>query len=267
MATLADHHSSNLVKMLLLGHSGSGKTGSLASLVSAGYKLRYLDFDNGLDILANILKRKNPKLLTNVEYELFTDTYKPVGAQIMASKVEAWEAGMKKLTEWTASKEPEPDVVIVIDSLTLASRALFNWVLKTNNKLLGQPEIQHWGAAQTTLENFLALIVSDAVKQNIIICSHITMYGEGENDIKLGFPTSSVGRSFSAKIPRYFNSVLMVRSQNNGAKREILTKPTNMIELKNSSPFVVKDSYPIETGIADYFADVTGRKPATPAKA
>ena len=51
MPSLANHQSNEFTKLLIEGDSGSGKTGALASLVKAGYKLRILDMDNGLDAL------------------------------------------------------------------------------------------------------------------------------------------------------------------------------------------------------------------------
>ena len=56
MPALSDHQSSQTTKMLFIGDSGSGKTGALASLAAAGYNLRILDVDNGVDILANLLR-------------------------------------------------------------------------------------------------------------------------------------------------------------------------------------------------------------------
>jgi Tfp pilus assembly pilus retraction ATPase PilT len=51
MPSMLDHESNELVKILVAADSGSGKTGSLASLVDAGFNLRILDFDNGLSVL------------------------------------------------------------------------------------------------------------------------------------------------------------------------------------------------------------------------
>ena len=55
MASIKNHTSVDVTKLLLVGDSGSGKTASLATLANAGYKLRILDFDNGLDILPEFL--------------------------------------------------------------------------------------------------------------------------------------------------------------------------------------------------------------------
>ena len=63
MPALGQHQSSDIVKMLFIGPSGAGKTGALASLASAGYNLRILDMDNGLDVLANVLNDPKKPLL------------------------------------------------------------------------------------------------------------------------------------------------------------------------------------------------------------
>ena len=68
MPSLSNHQSNSFTKVLLCGDSGSGKSGALASLVSAGYTLRILDMDNGLDSLKTFILRDCPDKLNNVEY-------------------------------------------------------------------------------------------------------------------------------------------------------------------------------------------------------
>ncbi|KKK98315.1 hypothetical protein LCGC14_2644000, partial [marine sediment metagenome] len=67
------HQSHNVTKLLNIGDSGAGKTSALACLADAGYRLIIADFDNGLDILIKIIKKKNAKALENLYYETFTD--------------------------------------------------------------------------------------------------------------------------------------------------------------------------------------------------
>ena len=45
-------------KMLYLGHTGAGKTGSLAALAAAGYNVRILDLDKGTQILRDYMRNK-----------------------------------------------------------------------------------------------------------------------------------------------------------------------------------------------------------------
>src|SRR5260221_189953 len=83
MTALSEHQSTRSTKLLLMGHSGSGKTGALTSLVKAGYKLRILDLDNGLDSLASFVRRDCPDKMANVEFRTIRDRYKktPVSGQ------------------------------------------------------------------------------------------------------------------------------------------------------------------------------------------
>ena len=55
MASIRNHTSTDVTKLLLVGDSGSGKTATLATLANAGYNLRILDFDDGLAILPEFL--------------------------------------------------------------------------------------------------------------------------------------------------------------------------------------------------------------------
>ncbi len=53
MPTLDAHESSRYAKLIYIGDSGTGKTGSLVSLLADGYKLKILDMDAGLDSLVH----------------------------------------------------------------------------------------------------------------------------------------------------------------------------------------------------------------------
>ena len=48
------------LRIMLLGFPGSGKTGSLAPLANAGFKLRILDFDGNLDPMLRRLTPQGP---------------------------------------------------------------------------------------------------------------------------------------------------------------------------------------------------------------
>lgn len=261
MPSLDQHASATTVKALLIGNSGAGKTGALASLALAGYKLHIADFDNGLDFLAAQVRKQDASKLTNIEFETFTDKFKAVGSNMIPTKVEAWSNSLKWLDQKIAECR-DPSHVLVVDSLTFASRAAMLWVLKANNALGQQKQIQHWGAAQDLVENFLSLLYSSDVACNLLMTSHVQFYGEGENDIKVGFPNTSVGKSFAPKVGRFFNAVLLAKKTGTGPglKREIHTQPTDFIDLKTNSP-AAKAKYSLETGLADYFKDVLGEHP------
>src|SRR3990167_5326691 len=104
MANLANHPSALKTNLLFLGDSGMGKTGALASLAIAGYNLRIMDYDNGVDILANILKPGiQPYMLTpeqsltaisRVDYITLTDKFKTLGGRMFPESAKAWTAGV-----------------------------------------------------------------------------------------------------------------------------------------------------------------------------
>ncbi len=84
MPTLTHHQSNEYTKLLITGDSGSGKTGALTPLVTAGYKLRILDMDNGLETLKQFVLRECPDKIGNVEFRTLRDKRKasPLGPVI-----------------------------------------------------------------------------------------------------------------------------------------------------------------------------------------
>ena len=109
MASIKNHTSVDVTKLLLVGDSGSGKTASLATLANAGYKLRILDFDNGLDILPEFLTETG---VNNVSYVTLKD---PMG------RAEAFRKGATLISNWKdedeeygpVSKWPNKDVLVI----------------------------------------------------------------------------------------------------------------------------------------------------------
>lgn len=266
MTSLADHQSTNITKLLLIGDSGSGKTGALASLAEAGFNLRVLDFDNGLDVLSNILRAKAPGALARVEFETLTDSMRNIGGKLVPRAATVWQRTSKLLDNWSvangASKDLGPvtswgpDDVLVIDSLTMLSNAAMNLVLSMNARLGQQPHQSDWYVGQQMVEGLLQMLYDEGVGCNVIVISHITYIGE-ENGPVHGYP-NTLGKALPPKVGRYFNTILQARTSGQGmtAKRQILTNTQGFVELKNTAPSKVPPAYPLETGLADYFKAV-----------
>lgn len=257
---LEAHPSNSATKMLLIGDSGTGKTGALASLAKAGYNLRILDFDAGLDILAQVL-RDESDALSRVSFATLTDRLKNVGNRIIPDGLpNAFSRATKLLNHWKDGTEDLGPVtswterdVLVIDSMTFASSAALRLVLGQNGRSGQQPQLQDWGEAMRMIEDLLGLLYSDAVRCNVIVTSHIA-FVETESGLSKGYP-STLGQKLPPKVGRYFNTVLLTKSVGTGAnaKRKIITTSQGLIDLKHPAPGRVPPELPLETGLADFF--------------
>jgi AAA domain len=249
---------SPVIKLLLIGDSGSGKTGSIASLVAAGYNVRLLDMDNGWESLAAAVRRNCPDRLSSIEVESFRDGYKPsIAGPILDGAPSAFIRAVNLLGKWG---ETEPakwgvDFILVLDSLTFFSDAAFNWA-KAMNPGAKDPR-QIYGAAQDAIEHVLALLTGPSFNTNVIVTAHIR-YIDMPDGTKRGYPTA-VGQALSPTIPRYFNSTACCATQP-GGKRTIQTVSSALIDLKNPASFSMAASLPIETGLATFFETVKGGK-------
>lgn len=284
MASLTQHQSSTATKMLLLGDSGSGKTGALCSLAGVGYNLRILDLDNGLDVVKNILTDSTAPYgkdaASRVNFVTLTEKMKMVANKPVAVSANVWSRTMNLLSNWTDGEEKfgpvttwGPNDILVVDSLTLLGTAAMNHILSLNGRLGQHPYQSDWGLAQSLLESLLQMLFSTELRCNVIMLCHITMMGESVtgadgktlNDVgvRKGYP-NALGRSLPRRIGQYFNTSLMVTTSGTGAgvRRNIVTTTNGTVDLKNSHPIKVKPSYPQATGLADYFLAVRGSHPS-----
>jgi AAA domain len=273
MPTLSQHHSNEFTKLLIEGDSGSGKTGSLCSLVKAGFKLRILDMDNGLEPLKQFILKECPENINNVEYRTLRDRRKASpGGPIIDGVPKAFVDALKMLDRWKYSfggtevdlgvpAEWGTDTILVVDSLTFLSDAAFDFrePLAPRSRD-GRYDVRAvYKDAQDAIESVLALLTSESFHTNVIVISHIK-YVDNPDGTKKGYPTS-VGSALSTIIPRYFNSVALCQTSA-GGKRTIQTVATAMIDLKNPKPFEMAPSYPIETGLGQFFEVLRGKPQA-----
>lgn len=261
MPNLSDHQSNEFTKLLIEGDSGSGKTGALASLVAAGYKLRILDMDNGLDVLKAYVSHNSPEMLQNVEFRTLRDKRKATAdGPAIDGQPKAFISAIKMLDNWKYDEvdlgrpaEWGSDCILVVDSLTMLSDSAFDFrePLTPRGRSGDYDKRATYFDAQGAIENVLALLTSESFRTNVIVISHIK-YIDLPDGTKKGYPTS-VGSALSPRIPTYFNSVALCETKP-GGKRSIKTIASAMIDLKNPRPFAMAPSYPIETGLADFFA-------------
>jgi hypothetical protein len=315
MPTIDQHPSSTSTKLLVVGDSGAGKTGALASLCAAGYQVFVIDFDKGTEILRDYLTspespyvkgthKIQPRpcdlpLAKRLIYVPVSDKMTNINGNIVCSRAEAWQQATALLVNWKykeradgtidwSGKEKDttqidfgklvdwgPDKVLVIDSLSFAADSALYYHLSLNGRLATartQNEVRRdIGFTQQLLRKLLTLLYDDSIKCNIIVNTHIVevtesgyapqglpegmnkQEAEDERATARGFP-NAIGRALSPIIPRFFNSVLHYETR--GKRQFILTQTMGSVLTKTAAPLKVKREYPIETGLADYFADV-----------
>ena len=254
MPKLTDHQSNEFTKVLLAGDAMSGKTGSLVSLVAAGYHLRIMDFDNKLDILKQMVMRECPDKAENVDFVTLRDKFKagPQGP-VLDGAPKAFPTAMKYLDNWPEYGKPSewgPNAILVIDSLSRLCDAAFDFNMAVMPPKLSADPRAVYGAAQDATETVLATLTSEGFKTNVIVIAHV-LYMELPDGSTKGFP-QGVGQKLSPKIPQYFPSYVLYT--NKGGKRRIVTASTPLVDLANPAPFKIEKEYPIETGLADIFA-------------
>ena len=258
MTKMSDHQSNEFTKVLLIGDAKSGKTGSLVSLVKAGYKLRILDFDNLLDILKQMILHECPEMIDNVEFITLRDTRKmgPTGP-VISGKATAFSQAMKLLDYWKTDDvdlgppgEWGPDCILVLDSLSRMCDAAYDFNEQVMPAKLAADPRAIYGSAQDAVESCLATLTSKNFRTNVIVIAHV-LYQDMPDGTQKGFP-QGVGQKLSPKIPQYFPSYILY--QNKAGKRTIQTTSTPLIDLANPAPFKMEKSYPIETGLAEFFA-------------
>ena len=259
MPSLDQHQSNEYVKLLLLGDSKSGKTGSLVSLVKAGYKLRIIDMDNLLDSLKFQVLEQCPELIGNVEYRTLRDKrVMSVAGPTIQGIPRAFTDAIKLMDRWKyddvdlgVPADWGPDCILVLDSLSRLCDACYDWQLPLTPKgKSGEIDTRAtYFNAQGAVEDTLATLTSDSFESNVIVICHGIYMDLPDGTTKI-FP-QGVGQKLSPKIPQYFPSY--IRYKNTAGKRTIQLVSDAMIDLANPNPAKLSKTLPIETGLADFF--------------
>ena len=249
MPTLDSHQSSKFTKLLYIGDSGTGKTGSLVSLLEDGYHFKIIDMDNGLDSLVYYARERCPDKLANVEYETIRDEYRSTKAGPMIKGApKAFVGALDTMTRW--SETDDPNTIFVIDSLSAFGRAAFEWA-KGMNPTAKDPR-QWYFSAQQGVESTIAMLTGEQFRMNVILISHVN-YKEVTEGTHKGYP-NAVGSALGPTISKYFNTLLLAESSGSGTnvRRKIKTMPTGVIDLKIPTPKVDKE-LPLESGLSTIF--------------
>ena len=204
---------------MIVADSKAGKTTALASLANAGYKLRILDFDDGLDVLHSWV---DPSKLENIDAITLKDDPKS------RKGAKAWRTGWNIVTgSWTdpdtgddlgTVSDFDSSTVLVVDSLSYAGRAAMNNALSMNGKKfsdqLSQPE---WGQAMRDMESFLDHSTGPDIACNLVVTAHPTVI-EDDSGVGRVYP-KVVSKSFGMNmVSPFFNNVIGMKSNRKGER-------------------------------------------------
>lgn len=275
MPSLADIKSISPIKAIIAAESGTGKTGLLWSLATAGFKLKIYDCDRGSQILASLLK-SDPKALARVEVNLFTDKLKGGTTGFAKSddkEKSAWARFLDALNKWPDDPNSGPqtwgtDTVMVVDSLTLLGQHALRHAMKLNSRAGKKPEWTDYGDAQAQLQSMFAMLYSDYVNCHILYLTHVSKETDKDGNFMGAFP-SSIGKALNGVIPRYVNNTLTMKivGMGAGSKRYLCTQPTsNQIITKTEVLDVAKEYLASEgstpkPALHQFFTDCGWEKP------
>lgn len=231
------------VKMLVVGESGVGKTGALASLAKAGYNLKIADFENGLDpLIAQLADDK--EAMGRVSFMQFFEKVKK--GRVIAKAADAFVKALDEESDIGPVSKLGSKDVLVIDSYTSFGKAILNEVLRMNN--VAKPRIQDWGEAVGRADAILQKLCSDEVRCHVIVLAHF-IPEKSEDGGTIKWWPQAVTENQSRTIGRWFNTMVIMKATGSGSKvkRVVVTTPQPRFACK--CPWKgVPEEIPIEEG-------------------
>lgn len=208
------------VRMLLGGYPGSGKSGSLASLINAGFKVRVLNFE-GKNGIVGAKFADRAAVLANLDVITLADNI-GMGAQFMqpVGIPAAFDGALKALKDWKTTDgslgpaaDWGPDTILVIDSMTTLSEAIMNRARVKMNKTPTNMTQQVWGLAREDLRNFIKVINADSNRFHVIVMSHLQMIAPTAVDSTEDTTDQETLRDIARLLPTRIYPIAMTKNQ------------------------------------------------------
>lgn len=225
------------VKILLMGPSGTGKTYFIGQLLDAGFKVRALFTEPGMESVGQYFQDKGQAIPATYDPHYIAPASTPWAALIAAASninkldqkalANLQDPNRSKYTEFVqilttlssfksdrtgevlgAADDWGTDTFLVVDSLSGLSVAAMNLV--TGGKPIKSQA--DWGMAMDTVERFITKLTTD-LRCHVLMIAHV----EREGDEISGGSTigvSTLGKKLPPKVPRFFSDVIL--TQRNG---------------------------------------------------
>jgi len=282
MPSLADFQSTS-IKMLLCGKPGTGKTGSLVSILDADPEARLFicNFDKGnIGTLLNVA-RFNPAngqprpnaaaILSRIQYHDFQDPVKSVnGIPMVVGTPSAFTGIGKVLNDWGDGfgglSSWGPKDWLIVDSVTALGESALRYALNSNRRLNQRPQFEDYGEAINRIQLLLESINDVTVKANVCCITHVRYVGDLESapDPKTGKPKeldalpSALGQKMPQEIGRYFNNIIQADTVGTGpgTQRKLFSRSPGKLVTRTSNPGRVKPEYDLISGMAELVKDL-----------
>lgn len=238
-------------RILLCGEAASGKTGSLAQLANAGYRIMIHDFDQNTRVIGSYLRDNAADVYVSTYAaakisgtNLFAGTGSASKQALDAMRrfckmLEHWkvEGGedLGPCTSWTAKD------VVVIDSGTFLGELLLlaaqeDPEAKRDGRSLYNVAGKYYGA-------ILDHLTGNKMGATVIMLTHIMQTGDTDDQGKIigkarDVPVG-VGVKFSKKMQTYFSDIWHLEVDRAG-NRSIKTAATDKASLRTSAPTLIK---------------------------
>lgn len=288
-------------KSLVVAAPKTGKTGSVASLANAGYRVIVAAFDPGYECLLNFVEPQKQSNLVILPFEdrkgfqgkdskiAIGNVGRPVAFAKFAQFLNDGRARLapcqgSEIVELGPSDTWGLDTILVVDNLTSLSDCAMDHLLALQGRDRQTRRRRDWGLAADEVDNLLIQMASSFFNYHLVILAHWKVQGPREfededrqnpdkadynNEIRALekdlIPTKqvpmSVGRKLSSNLIRHFPTVLWAEINDDGKR------------IFNLSPSAVRDSgvpvppgrlpktLHIETGLLNVFEAVTGKEP------
>jgi hypothetical protein len=282
-----------LIKAILLAYSGMGKSTSTISLGVPGivkdfpgFELRVLDADGKYEevVRSTLLAWRDSKKISETQYtEAFDhfdicriredtgitavgfggkDTPKGIGS---VGQPTAWRKATDQLGMWQPSWDDKK--ILLIDSLTHISQSIAAWCQAMNNRTNKALNWRDYMVPQQRVIDLMTLAAD--IDSHCIITGHqapleirqktgeVVTNDDGSKEeldelVESAMAPISIGRAIRIQIPTQFNHQLVLAQTLSGERRVFTTSEDGVV---TKTPFWAraKPSYPIDTGLAEYF--------------
>ena len=272
-------------RVLLVGYPGGGKTGAIASLLNAGYLVRFIDMEGNIAPLLEFADKDKLKNLDILQFRdklrLGVEAIEPVGIPaafkgVLETLQGEWKSEDDKGNPISLGRPDSwgPDTVLVLDSLTAFSAAAMARAMKLSNKTRKSMTSAVWGYAMQDMSDALQIMTHPDKRYHLVVLGHLQMIGpedylkQGDKDtvaevkledishdlIQTRLYPRSVTKSHSQAVHKDFSTMILAEQRDKlGKKSRVLRTTVNQpLDLKIPARTVLPE-YPLETGLADIF--------------